>query len=111
LISLNKPAGTFIDVATSQDGSLMFVLTPESQEVTIVDAKTYTSTVIPCSCSPTGFRRLKGNSVFLLDKPPADLLHVLDVSSPEPQVLVIPPRHEEQLEFEGQFQSETPGTR
>lgn len=89
LVSLNGPTGTSINVGSSQDGKLVYAVSAASQQVTIVDAETYTSTVIDCSCWPTRLERLKGNAV-LLDAPPADLLHVLDVSEAEPRIVVIP---------------------
>jgi hypothetical protein len=89
LFSLNGPAGTSINVGSSRDGRLVYAISAASQEVTIVDAETYTSTVIECSCWPTRLERLKGNAV-LLDAAPADLLHVLDVSAAEPRIVVMP---------------------
>jgi DNA-binding beta-propeller fold protein YncE len=100
LISLNRAAGIPADVATSQDGRLVFVVSAGSQEVTIVDVDTHISTVVDCSCSPTRPERLKGNAIFLLDRPPADLLHVLDLSGSEPRVLVIPVKPNT-VQFEG----------
>ena len=89
LLSLNGPAGTLINVGASQDGRLLYALSAGSQAVTIVGAETYTSTVIDCSCSPTRLERLRENAV-LLDAPPANLLHVLDVSAAEPRIVIIP---------------------
>ena len=89
LLSLSGSAGTFINVGASPEGRLLYAVSAGSQEVTIVDAETYTSTAIYCSCSPTRLEPLKGNAV-LLDAPPADLLHVLDVSAAEPRIVVIP---------------------
>jgi hypothetical protein len=89
LLSLNGSAGTFINVGASQEGRLLYAVSAGSQELTIVDAETYTSTAIDCSCWPTRLKRLKGNAV-LLDAPPAALLHVLDVSTAEPRIVVIP---------------------
>jgi WD40 repeat protein len=103
LLSLNGPTGTSINVGSSQDGKLVYALSAASTEVTIVDAETYTSTAIDCSCWPTRLERLKGNAV-LLDAPPADLLHVLDVSAAEPRIVVIPaqPTTPQQEGSEGQ---------
>ena len=89
LLSLDRPAGIFTDVAASQDGSSLFVVSAGFPEVTIVDAETHASTVIDCACSPTRLRRLKGNAI-LLDGPPADLLHVLDLSASESRIVVVP---------------------
>lgn len=90
LISLNRPAGTRTNVAASQDGSSLFIVSAGFSEVTLVDAETHASTVIDCSCSPTRLERLKGNAV-LLDGPPSDLLHVLDLSASELRIVIIPP--------------------
>jgi hypothetical protein len=89
LLSLDSPAGTFINVGASQDGRFLYAASAGSQAVTIVDGETYTATLIDCSCSPTRLERLRENAV-LLDAPPADLLHVLDVSAVEPRIVVIP---------------------
>jgi hypothetical protein len=99
LMSLDRPAGIPAAVAASQDGRLAFVVSAGFQEVTIVDIDTYTSTVIDCSCSPIRLERLKGNAV-LLDRPPADLLHVLDLSASEPRIVLIPAKPNE-TRFEG----------
>jgi hypothetical protein len=98
LISLNRPAGIFTNVAASRDGSLLFVVSAGFPEVTVVDTETHISTVIDCSCSPSRLQRLKGNAVLLLDGPPADLLHVLDLSAAEPRLVVIPAKPNTQLE-------------
>ena len=89
LLSLDRPAGIFTDVAASQDGSRLFVVSAGFPEVTIVDTETHTSTVIDCACSPTRLGRLKGNAI-VLDSPPADLLHVLDFSESESRIVVVP---------------------
>jgi hypothetical protein len=89
LLYLDRPAGIFTDVAASQDGSNLFVVSAGFPEVTIVDAETHAPTVIDCACSPTRLRRLKGNAI-LLDGPPADLLHVLDLSASESRIVVVP---------------------
>jgi hypothetical protein len=88
LFQSNLPAGSPLSVASSRDGSF-FVVSSESSELTLVDAQTHTSTVVECSCSPTGVRLLRENGVFLLNRLPSDLLYVLDVSS-EPRVVVVP---------------------
>jgi hypothetical protein len=100
LIFSNRAAGIPADIATSHDGRLVFVVSAGSQEVTIVDVDTRTSTVVDCSCSPTRPERLKENAVFLLDRPPADLLHLLDLSGSEPRVLVVPVKPNT-MQFEG----------
>jgi len=89
LISLDRPAGTLTNVAAAQDGNSFFIVSTGFSEVTLVDAETLAATVIDCSCSPTRLERLKGNAV-LLDGPPADLLHVLDLSESELRIVVIP---------------------
>jgi hypothetical protein len=100
LISMNRAAGIPADVATSQDGRFVFAVSAGSPEIMIADVETRTSTVIDCSCSPSRPERLKGNAVFLLDRPPANLLHVLDLSGSEPQILVIPAKPNA-MPFEG----------
>ena len=89
LISLDRPAGTPNSVAASQDGRRFFIVSAGFPEVTLVDAETHGATVMDCSCSPTRLERLKANAI-LLDGPPADLLHVLDLSESELRIVVIP---------------------
>jgi hypothetical protein len=93
LISFDRPAGTAMNVAASQDARSFFIVSAGFPEVTVVDAETHAVTAIDCSCSPTSLERLKENAL-LLDKPPADLLHVLDLSGPEPRIVVIPVKRE-----------------
>jgi hypothetical protein len=88
LMQSNLPAGSPISVAASRDGSL-FVVSSDSSELTLVDAQTHISTVVDCSCSPTGVRLLRENGVFLLNRLPSDLLYLLDASS-DPRVVVVP---------------------
>lgn len=78
-------------VAASDDSQRIFISSKGAGTVTIVDLATGLSSALPCNCQTSGLHRLKGNSVFRLsdlsDRPVA----LLDASSPEPRVIVIPP--------------------
>ena len=58
--------------------------------VTIADLETGVSTVLSCDCVPTGFRPLKGTSVFRLSDPADGPVAVLDASSAEPRIMILP---------------------
>jgi hypothetical protein len=80
----------FAGVAASSDGLRVFISSKKSKNVTIADLETGVSTVLSCDCVPTGFRPLKGTSVFRLSDPADGPVAVLDASSAEPRIIVLP---------------------
>jgi hypothetical protein len=81
----------FAGVAASSDGLRVFISSKKSRNVTIADLETGVSTVLSCDCLPTGFRPLKGTSVFRLSDPADGPVAVLDASSAaEPRIIVLP---------------------
>src|SRR5262249_34311450 len=77
-------------VAASPDGLRVFITTKKSGTVTVVDLQTSLSTVLPCRCVATGLHSLKGTSVFRLSDPADGAVAVLDASSSDPRILVVP---------------------
>jgi hypothetical protein len=80
----------FAGVAASNDGLRIFISTRKSKIITIADLATGVSTVLSCDCVATGFRPLKGTSVFRLSDPADGPVAVLDASSAEPQIIIVP---------------------
>lgn len=81
----------FSGVAASTDGRRIFVAGQNSHTVAIVDLDTGSSTLIPCECRPTGIHPLKGLAVLRLNDASLNPVAVLDASSAEPRIVVIPP--------------------
>jgi len=80
----------FAGVAASSDGLRVFISSKKSKNITIADLETGVSTVLSCDCVATGFRPLKGTSVFRLSDPTSSPIAVLDASSPEPRIIMVP---------------------
>jgi len=78
------------DVAASADGLRIFITTKKSETVTIVDLQATLSTALACHCVSTGLHPLKGTSVFRLSDPSNGAVAVLDASSSEPRIIVVP---------------------
>jgi hypothetical protein len=79
-----------LDVGASNDGLRIFISTRKSKNITIADLATGVSTVVSCDCVATGFRPLKGRSVFRLSDPADGPVAVLDASAAEPQIIIVP---------------------
>jgi len=77
-------------VAGSADGLRIFITSKKSETVTVVDLQTSLSTALPCHCVATGLHPLKGTSVFRLSDPSDGPVAVLDASSFEPRIIVVP---------------------
>jgi hypothetical protein len=98
-------SGRFSSVSISEDSRRVFLAGGDSDAIAIVDLNTRQMTSVSCGCRPTGLSPLKGTSVFRLTdfsprrglsmmrstKVSADPVTVLDASSSEPRVFVIPP--------------------
>lgn len=78
-------------VATSDDGRQVFITSQSAGSVTIVDLTTGSAAALPCNCEASGLYRLKGNSVFRVSDLTSSPVALLDASSAEPRVIVIPP--------------------
>jgi hypothetical protein len=77
----------FSSISASDDGRSVFLADGSTGNIAIVDAQTGISTLTSCSCKPTGFKHLKGTSIFRLTETSSSPLMVLDASS---QARVIP---------------------
>jgi hypothetical protein len=80
-------------VAASEDGKRIFITSTASRNVTAVNLETGISFAVPCYCRATGLHRLKGN-VFVLATGADGGVALLDASSSEPRVVIIPPAAE-----------------
>jgi hypothetical protein len=77
-------------VAASDDGQRVVITTKNSGNVTLVDRQTGVRSVLPCDCQSTGLQRLKGAAAFRLSDPSTGPIVLLDASSAEPRVVVMP---------------------
>ncbi len=91
LVSVEDGIGSFSAVAASEDGRRVFLADGKSGIVAVVDLETREHALASCGCEAKGFYRLKGNSVFGLSEASSEPIMVLDASSREPSILVIPP--------------------
>jgi len=91
LVSGLEGMNTFSSVSVSDDGTQAFLADINAGAVAVVDLTTLKANVLSCLCRPTGFYRLKGNSIFRLNEPSRAPVMVLDGSSAEPRIVVIPP--------------------
>jgi hypothetical protein len=89
---------SFAGAAVSDDGRHAFLSETTSGNVTIVDMETYQSTILSCQCQSTGLYRLKGSSVFRLNETSSEPMMVLDASTSEPRIVLVPPRASEVAE-------------
>jgi hypothetical protein len=78
-------------VAESDDGRRILISSRSTGTVTLFDMATGLSAVLPCNCQTSGLHRLKGDSVFRLSGLSDTPVSLLEASSAEPRVLVIPP--------------------
>ena len=101
-IPLTSPATggmrLFSSAAVSDDGRRVFLAEVNSGNVAIVDMETLQSTVLSCQCQATGLYRLKGTSVFRLNETSREPMMVLDASTAEPRIVLVPPRASEIVE-------------
>jgi hypothetical protein len=81
---------SFSNVAVSGDGASVFVASKTGQ-IAVVDMQTRQPRFVDCQCRPDGFYRLTGNSIFQLTHASDQPTTVLDNSSTEPRVFIIPP--------------------
>jgi hypothetical protein len=81
---------SFSNLAVAGDGKSVFVAS-NSGQIAVVDMQTRQPRFLDCQCRPDGFYRLTGNSVFQLTHASDQPMTVLDNSSTEPRVFIIPP--------------------
>ena len=80
----------FSAITASKDGRSLYVALQGSEDISIVDLQSREITVLSCSCKPTVFSPLRGNSVFRLNGLSSGPISVLDASSSSPRTLFIP---------------------
>ena len=81
----------FSGVAALASGGTVFVSRRGSGDITVIDPETQSLSVRSCGCEPTGFFPLKGTPAFRLNGLFGGPMTVLDISSPDAQMVVIPP--------------------
>src|ERR1051326_8192905 len=91
LASAGNGVESFSNAAVAEDGQRVFLADTGSGVITAVDMQTQTSILISCQCRPTGLYRLSGNSVFRLTEPSDGPMMLLDASSGDPRIGIIPP--------------------
>jgi DNA-binding beta-propeller fold protein YncE len=91
VVSVEDGIGSFSAVAASEDGRRVFLADEKSGNVAVVDLETRQHALLSCGCEATGFYRLKGNAVFGLSAASSEPIMVLDASSREPRIFIIPP--------------------
>jgi DNA-binding beta-propeller fold protein YncE len=91
LASAGDGIESFSNAAVAEDGQRVFLADTGSGVITAVDMQTQTSILISCQCRPTGLYRLSGNSVFRLTEPSDGPMMLLDASSGDPRIGIIPP--------------------
>ena len=89
-IVLREDARPISAVTASSDGQSIFVAQQDSEDITITDVASRTTTVVSCHCKPTVFSPLKGASLFRLNGLSNGPMMVLDASSSNPRTVIIP---------------------
>jgi hypothetical protein len=90
LASLGDGFDSISAVASSYDGKRVFVTSTTSQNILLIDVETRLSTTVQCDCKVSGLDRLNGLAVFRLSEPSDGPISMLDASSSEPRVVVMP---------------------
>jgi hypothetical protein len=91
LVSPEDGIGSFSSATASDDGRRVFLADAKSGNIAIVDLETREHILASCGCEASSLHRLKGNSVFALNEASDEPIMVLDASSREARILVIPP--------------------
>jgi len=90
-VPLMFSAANLAAVTVSADNRQVFAADASTGNVLIADVATRTSATLPCNCRPTGLSHLKGSSMFRLNEPSGEAMGVLDASSGNPRIFVVPP--------------------
>jgi hypothetical protein len=91
LLSATDGVEAFSSVSVAEDGRRVFLADARSGVITTVDLKTGTPIQLSCQCRPTGLHRLSGKSIFRLTERSGEPIMVLDASSNDPRIGIIPP--------------------
>jgi DNA-binding beta-propeller fold protein YncE len=91
LISVPDGIESFSSVSAAEDGGRVFLADIQSGQIAIVDIDSRAVMLTSCQCQPTGLYPLHGASIFRLGESSSEPVMVLDASSGEPRIMVIPP--------------------
>jgi hypothetical protein len=81
----------FSGVAISGDGKTAFITQHGSENITILDLGTGSPASLACGCKPRGLFPLKDASAFRLNGLSGRPISVLDISSQDARIVLIPP--------------------
>jgi len=81
----------FSSVSVAEDSGRLFLADAHSGVIATVNTETRMAVMTSCGCQPTGLHRLSGNSIFRLTESSSEPLVILDASSDEPLIGIIPP--------------------
>jgi len=96
-IFFDEMARPFAALTASRDGRTVFVAQRSSDTISMVDLELGTLVTVSCGCNPTEFFPLKGKSVFRLNGSTDGPITVLDASSGDTRIVLIPPDPPEPL--------------
>jgi WD40 repeat protein len=92
LVTNENGLGSFAAVSASPDGQSVYLADRLSGTIAVVDMATRRAVTLSCDCQASAFNRLKGSSVFRLTEASREPMLVLDASSAEPRIVIVPPR-------------------
>jgi DNA-binding beta-propeller fold protein YncE len=90
LISFEEEFGSLPVIAASEDGLIVVMAQARSGRTTVIDVQTGTQTVLQCECDQSGLFRMRENALFQLNEVSERPLMLLDASSTEPRIILIP---------------------
>jgi hypothetical protein len=92
-IILPAAANSAVGVISSTDGTRGFFANAQSGSVSIVSLTSVAAppSIASCSCTPTGISRTATPSIYRLTEDAGAPVSLLDVSSSQPRVLIVPP--------------------
>jgi len=96
LVSFGDGFDAISAVSTSADGQRVFVTSAHSENVTVLDLQTMVSGSVPCGCQSSGLQRMKGSEIFRLSDASAGPIALLDASSSQPRVILVPANNNHQ---------------
>jgi hypothetical protein len=90
LTSFDEEFGSLPLIAASEDGLIVVMTQAKSGRTTVIDVQTGTQTILQCQCEQGGLFRLRENALFQLNDVSERPLVLLDASSTEPRIILIP---------------------
>jgi hypothetical protein len=86
-----ETSAPFAGIASSRDGRTLFVTQRGSGAITMVDLESGMPSVLSCGCNAAGLFPLKGGSIFRVNALQDGPITVLDASSADARIFLIPP--------------------